>query len=195
MWLFNTARRKNQSKYGKLYFIEHSSEYWLESFYLNSHTNLYIHGHFKLLNMKLHVLMIKLTHWAWVACDPAEVKKFASWMEEIVIKTTAYLEERNKGPWRRNTVPFEKCTGSYIPRCKISFSSRVFVVSSQKCFRFCFPLAWRLSVALFRLLSIPRPWPPLTQAQMSPRDLSRAIVAIAPVYKTFVPRVFIVKTH
>ena len=27
MWLFNTARRKNQSKYGKLYFIEHSSEY------------------------------------------------------------------------------------------------------------------------------------------------------------------------
>ena len=29
---------------------------------------LYIHGHFKLRNMKLHVLMIKLTHWAWAAC-------------------------------------------------------------------------------------------------------------------------------
>ena len=29
---------------------------------------LYIHGHFKLSNMKLHMLMIKLTHWAWAAC-------------------------------------------------------------------------------------------------------------------------------
>ena len=29
---------------------------------------LYIHGHFKLRNMRLHVLMIKLTHWAWAAC-------------------------------------------------------------------------------------------------------------------------------
>ena len=29
---------------------------------------LYIHRHFKLRNMKLHVLMIKRTHWAWAAC-------------------------------------------------------------------------------------------------------------------------------
>ena len=36
----NTANKNKQSKYGKLYFIEHSSEYfsiWI--FYLNSHTN------------------------------------------------------------------------------------------------------------------------------------------------------------
>ena len=32
---------------------------------------LYIHGHFKLRNIKLHVLMIKLTHWAWAACAPS----------------------------------------------------------------------------------------------------------------------------
>ena len=37
---------------------------------------LYIHGHFKLRNMKLHVLMIKLTHWAWAACDASHM--FAS---------------------------------------------------------------------------------------------------------------------
>ena len=29
---------------------------------------LYIHGHFKLRNIKLHVLTIKLTHSAWAAC-------------------------------------------------------------------------------------------------------------------------------
>ena len=36
----HTANKNKQSKYGKLYFIEHSSEYlsiWI--FYLNSHTN------------------------------------------------------------------------------------------------------------------------------------------------------------
>ena len=45
----HTANKNKQSKYGKLYFIEHSSEYlsiW----------------------MKLHVLTIKLTHWAWATC-------------------------------------------------------------------------------------------------------------------------------
>ena len=70
----HTANKNKQSKYGKLYFIEHSSEYlstWI--FYLNSQTNLYILSHFKLRNMKLHVLMIKLTHWAWVACDETVV--------------------------------------------------------------------------------------------------------------------------
>ena len=50
----HTANKNKQSKYGKLYFIEHSSEYlstWI--FYLSSHTEiLYIHGHFKLRNMK-----------------------------------------------------------------------------------------------------------------------------------------------
>ena len=35
-----------------------------------------IHGHFKLRNLKLHLLMIKLTHWAWAACDASHM--FAS---------------------------------------------------------------------------------------------------------------------
>ena len=39
----HTARKNKQSKYGKLYFIEHSSEYlstWI--FYLNSDTDPFI---------------------------------------------------------------------------------------------------------------------------------------------------------
>ena len=51
----HTASKNKQSKYGELYFVEHSSEYlstWI--FYLNSDIQiLYIHGHFKLRNMKL----------------------------------------------------------------------------------------------------------------------------------------------
>ena len=68
----HTANKNKQSKYGKLYLIEHSSEYLsIESFTWIPIQILYIHGHFKLPNMKLHVLMIKLviTHWAWAACD------------------------------------------------------------------------------------------------------------------------------
>ena len=42
-----------------------ASIYRFESFTWISIQILYIHGHFKLRNMKLHVLMIKLTHWAW----------------------------------------------------------------------------------------------------------------------------------
>ena len=65
----HTANKNKQSKYGKLYFIEHSSEYYqFESFTWIPIQILYIHGHFKLRNMKLHVLTIKLTHWAWAAC-------------------------------------------------------------------------------------------------------------------------------
>ena len=64
-----TASKNKQSKYGKLYFIEHSSEYYvLESFTWIPLQILYIHGHFKLRNRKLHVLMIQLIHWAWAAC-------------------------------------------------------------------------------------------------------------------------------
>ena len=66
----HTANKNKQIKYGKLYFTEHSSEYlsiWI--FTWIPIQILYIHGHFKLRNMKLHVLMIKLTHWAWAACD------------------------------------------------------------------------------------------------------------------------------
>ena len=65
----HTANKKKQSKYGKLYFIEHSSEYlsiWI--FYLNSPAYKSF-THFKLRNMKLHVLMIELIHWAWAASD------------------------------------------------------------------------------------------------------------------------------
>ena len=36
---------------------------------------LYIHGHFKLRNMKLHVLTIKLTHWAWAVCGRTRVQR------------------------------------------------------------------------------------------------------------------------
>ena len=68
-----TSEQKNKnkrSKYGKLYFIEHSiaSIYQFESFTWIPIQILYIHSHFKLRNMKLHVLMIKLTQWAWAAC-------------------------------------------------------------------------------------------------------------------------------
>ena len=65
-----TANKNKESKYGKLYFIEHSiaSIYQFESFTWIPIQILYIHSHFKLRNMKLHVLMIKLTHWAWATC-------------------------------------------------------------------------------------------------------------------------------
>ena len=45
-----------------------ASIYRFESFTWFPIQILYIHGHFKLYNMKLLVLMIKLTHWAWAAC-------------------------------------------------------------------------------------------------------------------------------
>ena len=45
-----------------------ASIYWLESFTWIPIQILYIHRHFKLRNMKLHVLMIKRTLWAWAAC-------------------------------------------------------------------------------------------------------------------------------
>ena len=45
-----------------------ASIYRFESFTWIPIQILYIHSHFKLCNMKLHVLMIKLTHWAWAAC-------------------------------------------------------------------------------------------------------------------------------
>ena len=45
-----------------------ASIYRFESFTWIPIQILYIHGHFKLRNMKLHVLMIRLTHWAWAAC-------------------------------------------------------------------------------------------------------------------------------
>ena len=53
-----------------------ASIYRFESFTWIPIQILYIHGHFKLRNMKLHVLMIKLTHWAWAACDASHM--FAS---------------------------------------------------------------------------------------------------------------------
>ena len=65
----HTANKTKQTKYGKLYFIEHSSEY-LSIWIWFPIQILYIHGHFNSRNMKLHVLMIKLTRWAWAACAP-----------------------------------------------------------------------------------------------------------------------------
>ena len=64
----HTANKNKQSKYGELYFSEHSSEYLSISIFTWIPIQiLYTHGHFKLRNIKLHMLMIKLTHWAWAA--------------------------------------------------------------------------------------------------------------------------------
>ena len=47
----HTASKNKQNKYGKLYFIEHSSQYlWPESFTWIPLQILYIHGHLKLRN-------------------------------------------------------------------------------------------------------------------------------------------------
>ena len=45
-----------------------ASIYRFESFTWIPLQILHIHGHFKLRNMKVHVLMIKLIHWPWAAC-------------------------------------------------------------------------------------------------------------------------------
>ena len=52
---------------------------------------LYIHGHFKLINMKLHVLMIKLTHWAWAACAVGSRINATHYYSLILLSSFVYL--------------------------------------------------------------------------------------------------------
>ena len=59
--------------------------YRFESFHWTPIQILYIHGHFKLANMKLQVLMIKLTHWAWAACGSGSNAKWPDKICECVL--------------------------------------------------------------------------------------------------------------
>ena len=67
----HTASKNKQSKYGKLYFIEHSNEdlsTWI--FYLNS-----------------HIRNMKLTHWAWAACGcKHNSARFDKWLEIVALE-------------------------------------------------------------------------------------------------------------
>ena len=125
-------------------------------------------------------LLLTKTEFEWLACFQVQSYRLNHWGEKFCFldgrSRTAIKTNKYQGTLKRkHSAPR---MGSYIPRCKISLAS-FSLCQVKKRFRFCFPLAWKLSLALFRLLSLPRPWPPLTQAQMSPRDLSRAIAIVA----------------
>ena len=124
-------------------------------------------------------LLLTKTEFEWLACQ-VQSHQLNHWGEKFCFldgrSRTAIKTNKYQGTLKRKRSAPRM--GSYIPRCKISLAS-FSLCQVKKRFRFCFPLAWKLSLALFRLLSLPRPWPPLTQAQMSPRDLSRAIAIVA----------------
>ena len=125
------------------------------------------------------LLLIK-TEFEWLASFRVQSHRLNHWGEKFCFldgrSGTAIKTNKYQGTLKRKRSAPRM--GSYIPRCKISLAS-FSLCQVKKRFRFCFPLAWKLSLALFRLLSLPRPWPPLTQVQMSPRDLSRAIAIVA----------------
>ena len=125
-------------------------------------------------------LLLTKTEFEWLACFQVQSYRLNHWGEKFCFldgrSRTAIKTNKYQGTLKRKRSAPRM--GSYIPRCKISLAS-FSLCQVKKRFRFCFPLAWKLSIALFRLLSLPRPWPPLTQAQMSPRDLSRAIAIVA----------------
>ena len=74
-----------------------------------------------------------------MACDPAEVKKFASWMEEIVIKTTVYFEEGTRDPEEETqclsknirAVIFLAVKSAFPPEFSLCQVKNVFVFASR----------------------------------------------------------------